>query len=143
MFSLEHHVRVFVFQILEREIQYLLVRQKPTAEWPLGPVVGPIGPDEHIQDAVLREVREDTGIRKPLHMLELAKPSKELYGDCGLIQWPFAYQAGTPSQPIEQVVPGPRVGEFAWMGFDEAFQRIEDSCDRDSLVKLRLHLHAG
>ena len=99
MFSLEHHVRVFVFQILEREIQYLLVRQKPTAEWPLGPVVGPIGPDEHIQDAVLREVREDTGIRKPLHMLELAKPSKELYGDCGLIQWPFAYQAGTPSQP--------------------------------------------
>ena len=40
MFDLDHNVRVFVFQYLEAEIQYLLLRQKPKEEWPLGPVIG-------------------------------------------------------------------------------------------------------
>ena len=43
MFALQHRVRVFVFQVLEREVQYLLLRQKPLREWHLGPVVGAVG----------------------------------------------------------------------------------------------------
>lgn len=141
MFELDHHVRVFVFQVLENQIEYLLLRQKPVAEWPLGPVVGQITPADHLKDAVVREVAEDTGIARPLHLFDLAQPNKELFGDMGLVEWNFAYQAGGPSAPVGRITPGPKVGDFAWLGFEEAFQRIGTSQDRDTLVKLQLHLH--
>ena len=59
MWSLEHRVRVFVFQVLDRRIEYLLLRHKPREEWPLGPVVGPVTPGEKLEDAIRREVHAD------------------------------------------------------------------------------------
>jgi hypothetical protein len=47
-----------------------------------------------------------------------------------------------PDRPVRDLHPGPKVGEFAWMSFDEAFRCIETSVDRDSLVDLQLRLHA-
>ena len=141
MFSLEHRVRVFVFQFLEDEVQYLLLRQRPREEWPLGPVVGPIGLDEGIQDAILREVREETGIKRPHHIIDLSEPSKELFGDMGLVEWPFAYQAGVPGHPSPGIVPGPTVGEYRWMSFEQAFQHVGNANDREALVRLRLDLN--
>ena len=143
MFSLEHRVRVFVFQVLEREVQYLLLRQKPTTEWPLGPVIGAVEVHERLSDAIVREVAVETGIQRPTHLFELAQPSKELFGDVGLIEWPFAYQAGAPGRPILNLRPGPMVGEYAWLPFEEAFQRVDSQGDRESLVRLQLHLRAG
>lgn len=142
MFALEHRVRVFVFQFRDREIEYLLLRLKPKQEWPLGPVVGPVGVDEGINDAIVREVREDTGLRTPHHIIDLSEPSKELFGDVGLVEWPFAYQAGAPGQPSPGIVPGPRVGEFRWMTFEQAFRQVGNSMDREALVRLRLDLNA-
>ena len=55
MFQLEHRVRVFVFQVLDHAVEYLLLRQKPRSEWPLGPIVGPVAPGEKFHDAVLRQ----------------------------------------------------------------------------------------
>ena len=140
MLSLEHRVRVFVFQFLEDEIQYLLLRQKPREEWPLGPVVGPVALDEGIEDAIVRGVREETGLSKPHHIIDLAEPSKELFGDIGLVEWPYAYQAGIPGDPSPGIVPGPTVGEFRWMTFEEAFHEIGTPVDREALVRLRLDL---
>ena len=140
MFSLDHRVRVFVFQILAHEVQFLLARQKPVQEWPPGPVVGRIAPDEHIRDAVMREVREETGIRRPLHLMDLSQPSKELFGDIGLVEWPFAYQSGAPASPTGPLQPGPSIGELLWVGFEEAFQRLEATTDRETLVRLRVQL---
>ena len=143
MFALEHNVRVFVFQVLENEVQYLLLRQKPRAEWPFGPVVGAVGVAEQLQDAIVREVGVETGIRKPFHIIDLLEPTKELFGDVGLVEWPFAYQAGTPTSPIRVLTPGPMIGEFAWLRFERAFQLAENPRDRDALVRLQLHLQAG
>ncbi len=140
MFALEHKIRVFVFQVLERDIQYLLLRHKPRTEWPLGPVVGAVSPGEQIRDAILREVRLETGIERPILIRELTQPQKELFGDMGLIEWPYGYQAGGPTSPVQNLVPGPMVGEVAWMGFEEAFQRLESALDRDALVRLQLSL---
>ena len=140
MLDLRHRVRVFLFQVLDQEVQYLLLRQKPCAEWPLGPVIGRVGLDEHLDDAILREVAAETGIRRPHHLIEIAQPQKELFGDVGLVDWPFAYQAGTPDHPAEALKPGPMIGEYAWMSFGEAFQRIGGRRDRDALVRLQLRL---
>ncbi|HLU38421.1 MAG TPA: NUDIX domain-containing protein [Planctomycetota bacterium] len=140
MFALEHKVRVFVFRIGATDVEYLLLRKKPRSEWPLGPVVGPIAVDEHLKDAVLREVRIETGLCKPLHVLDLSTPSKELFGDVGLVEWPFGYQAGAPGCPAPAIVPGPMVGDCAWLPFERAFQAVEVPADRDALVKLQLRL---
>ncbi|MGE3173952.1 MAG: NUDIX hydrolase [Planctomycetota bacterium] len=140
MFHLEHRVRVFVFQLLEQGPQYLLLRQRPRAEWPLGPVIGTVAPHEKFRDAVLREVHAETGLRRPVHLIELAAPQKELFGEMGLVEWPFAWQAGTPSEPVQALQPGPMVGEWTWMRFEEAYRRIEAPSDRDALVRLQLSL---
>lgn len=142
MFSLDHNVRVFVYQVLDHQVQYLLLRQKPRAEWPFGPVVGPVNIDEHLQDAIVREVRVETGIRRPVHLMELFEPSKELFGDVGLVEWPFGYQAGTPANPIRELQPGPMIGEFVWLPFERAFRLVENPRDRDALVRLQLRLGA-
>jgi len=142
VFTLEHRVRVFVFQVREEDVQFLLLRHKPTTEWPLGPVVGPVAPSEQMQNAVFREVSSDTGLHQPLHLIELDQPRKELFGDVGLVEWPFAWQAAGPSDPAPALKPGPNVGEFAWMGFEEAFHSLDGSDDRQTLVQLRLALGA-
>jgi len=140
MLNLEHRVRVYVFQLGEDGPRYLWLRPKPSAEWPLVPVVGAVGLHEHLQDTIVREVREETGIEKPLHVIDLRKPSKELFGDMGLVEWPFAYQAGAPHQAIPRVVPGPKIGEFHWLDFERAYRDVEGKQDRENLVQLQIRL---
>jgi len=140
MFTLEHKVRVFVFRVNAAEVDYLVVRKKPRSEWPLGPVVGPLAVTDHLKDAVIREVKLETGLSQPLHLLDLSMPSKELFGDVGLVEWPFGYQAGAPDCPAPKVVPGPMLGDCVWMPFERAFQAVEVAADREILVKLQLRL---
>ena len=140
MFQLEHRVRVFVFQVLDHAVEYLLLRQKPRSEWPLGPIVGPVAPGEKFHDAVLRGVHVETGLRRPIHLVELSRPKKELFGGVGLVEWPFAYQAGSPQSPVANLTPGPSVDELSWLRFEEAYQRIEANEDREALVRLQLSL---
>ena len=140
MFEIDHQVRVFVFQVLHEGIEFLLLRQKPTAEWPFGPVVGTVQPSERLQDTICREVREETGIKRPTQIMDLQVPQKELFGEMGLVEWPYAYQAGTPQNPVSEVTPGPTVGDFAWLHFDAAFARMENERDREALVRLQLQL---
>ena len=140
MLGIEHQVRVFVFDVLNTGIQYLLLRQKPTVEWPYAPVIGTVRPEEHMQDAVLRGVLEETGFQRPVHMMDLEDPQKDLYGEVGLVSWLYGFQAGAPSSPAAQVHPGPTVGEFAWVNFATAFELMPDNRDRDALVRLQLNL---
>jgi hypothetical protein len=140
MFSLEHRVRVFVFQVLDHRVEFLLLRHKPREEWPLGPVVGPVTPGEKLEQAIRREVLADIGLRRPVHLIELMQPQKELFGDLGVVEWPFAWQAGTPSEPVAALQPGPMVGEMHWLSFEAAFHQLEIPGDRDALVRLQLTL---
>ena len=140
MFSLEHRIRVFVFQVLDQRIEFLLLRHKPREEWPLGPVVGPVAPGEKLEQAIHREVEAEIGLRRPVHLMELSKPDKELFGDVGVVEWPYAWQAGTPDEPVTGLQPGPMIGELHWLAFDEAFQQLEMGADRDALVRLQLGL---
>lgn len=140
MFSLEHRIRVFVFQVLDERVEFLLLRHKPREEWPLGPVVGPVTPGEKLEEAIRREVHAETGLRRPVHLQELTQPQKELFGDVGVVEWAYAWQAGTPGEPVADLNPGPMIGELQWLPFDEAFQQLENGSDRDALVRLQLSL---
>lgn len=140
MWTLDHRVRVFVFQFVGTEPRYLLLRQKPREEWPLGPVIGTVALDEGFQDTVFREVAAETGIRKAEQVVDLSEPAKDLFGEIGLVEWPFAYHVAGSTERPATVKPGPMVGEWAWMGFEEAFQSVEARRDRDALVRLRVRL---
>jgi hypothetical protein len=140
MFNLEHRVRVFVFQVLDQRAEFLLLRQKPREEWPLGPVVGVVTPGEQMVQAIRRQVQAETGLRRPVHLMELAEPEKELFGDIGYVEWPFAWQAGTPSEPVVDLHPGPMVGELQWLPFEAAYRQLELPADRLALVRLQLEL---
>jgi hypothetical protein len=139
-FNLEHRVRVFVYQVLDRRVEYLLLRHKPREEWPLGPVIGAVDPGERLEDAIRRGVQTETGLRRPVLLMALHQPQKELFGDLGVVEWPYAWQAGTPSEPAEALRPGPMIGELHWLGFEAAFQELELAADRDALVRLQVSL---
>jgi len=140
MFSLEHRVRVFVFQVLDQRIEYLLLRHRPRDEWPLGPVVGAVTPGEKLEDAIRREVHAEIGLKRPVHLIELLQPQKELFGELGVVEWPFAWQAGTPTEPVGALRPGPMIGEMQWLPFEQAFRSLEIPGDREALVRLQLGL---
>ena len=140
MLRIDHQVRVFVYQILNQGIEYLLLRRKPRSEWPFGPVIGTVRPEEHMQDTVLRRVASATGIARPLHVTDLLLPRQEVFGDMGIVEWPFAFQAGTASRPVAELKPGPNVSDIAWMDFETAFAQVGDERDRQALVRLRVTL---
>ena len=108
-------------------------------------MIGSILPSEHLRDAVQREVREETGLGRAAHIEDLLMPGKELFGDLALVEWPFSFQATTPTSQgasaLAEVKPGPTVGEFAWMSFDQAFEEVGDERDREALVRLQVRLN--
>ena len=44
------------------------------------------------------------------------------------------------AEPVQPLHPGPMINELAWLGFEEAYRRIEVPADRDALVRLQLSL---
>lgn len=141
MLEVRHGVRVFVFRATEEGPRFLLVRPRPRDEWPWVPVVGAVNLNEHLQDAVLREVKEETGLIRPLHLIDLEHQEQTIVGDLGLVEWQFAFQAPASIDPRLQV--GPRIQEYRWAAFARAFQEVESVTDRDGLVRLQVLLKAG
>ena len=137
--QLHHQIRVFVFNFEEGAWNFLLLRRKPRVENGLGPVQGPVEIDEHLHDAVLREVREETGLVRPAHLIDLEHTTTELLGDEGIVQWNFAYQK-PQSVNSDEIHPGPSIAELTWAKFDRAYQTLELPEDRSMLLRLQMHL---
>ncbi len=139
--NLAHEVRVFVYRYFEGRPDFLLLRRHPRAENELGPVRGSVELSEHLRDAVLREVREETGILRPSHLIDLEFQSKLVIGEAGLIQWDFGYQA-PGSEAAHGIRKGPQVAEACWLPFEQAFGLLSSE-DRSALVRLQMMLRAG
>ena len=139
--DVRHSVRVFVFRAGQPGPQFLLLKPRPRHEWPWVPVIGAVNHHEHLQDAVLREVREETGLVRPVHLFDLKHQDQTIVGDLGLVEWQFAWQA--PPQDVDSVQPGPRIHEWRWLPFEGAFREVESAADRDGLIRVQVMLKAG
>lgn len=94
---------------------------------------GHVEQHESDEDAALREVREETGLRASLdiHLGEISYTFRVEDGRIGkavtyfLLQW----QSGSPMPQVEEVE------EVCWMGLDEGHENLAYPGDRQMLLK--------
>jgi len=140
--GISHQVKVFVFRVLGSQVDFLLVRKWPIVEHSFGPVRGTIKVEERPKEAVLREVREETGLIQPAHLIDLHHVSSLVFGEEALCEWEFGYQV-SPLNLAKEIEPRGEVVDSLWAGFDRAFDCLEMPEDRSALVRLKMTLEAG
>ena len=91
MSELIHRIKVFVFQQAGPEPHYLLLRSAQGIEGLWGPVQGTIGFGEKLENAIQREVLDDTGILQPADVIDLGMPARWCFGDEDVIEWAEKY----------------------------------------------------
>lgn len=140
MTELLHRVKVFVFQMTGPEPQYLLLRGAQGIESFWGPIQGSIGFDEKLESAIRREVMDDTGILRPLDLIDLAMPQRSLVGDEEIIEWNYGFKT-LPTQA--QLRLDPRWAEFRWEQFSQGYPLLEFDTDRAAIMRLHTLLRAA
>jgi hypothetical protein len=138
--ELLHRIKVFVFQQAGPEPAYLLLRPAQGMESFWGPVQGSIGFGEKLESAIQREVLDDTGILRPLDVIDLGMPARWQLGIEDVIEWTFGFKAlpGTDNLRLD-----PRFAEFRWAQFGQAYPSLELETDRAAIMRLHTLLRAA
>jgi hypothetical protein len=140
MSDLLHRIKIFVFQHSDREPQYLLLRGAQRMESFWGPLQGNIGFGEKLETAIHREVLDETGVLKPLDLIDLEMPMHLSLGDEDIIEWTYGYKTLPPVRPLRL---DPRWAEFKWVEFARAFPLLESELDRAAFMRLHARLRAA
>jgi 8-oxo-dGTP diphosphatase len=91
---------------------------------------GKLDPGESFEDAALREVEEETGLRCSL-VRELPAVQYEVRGRPKLVRyWAMEVEGETPFEPNEEV------DEIRWLGPDEALALLSYDRDREPVLAL-------
>jgi hypothetical protein len=140
MAELLHRIKVFVFQQTGPEPAYLLLRPAQGMESFWGPVQGSIGFGEKLESAIQREVLDDTGILKPLDVIDLGMPARWQLGVEDVIEWTFGFKAlpGTDKLRLDR-----RFAEFRWAQFSQAYPSLELETDRAAIMRLHTLLRVA
>ncbi len=139
MIHLKHHVKVFVYQHAGRETRYLMLKRLPEHEGLWGPMSGPIQPWENPEKAVLRQVKEYTGLQEPIHLLDLKFPDHFKIGDLEWIEWIFGYQVNEFERKF--IHPHPQYFHgFRWEDFESAYQVMEADENRKAMFRLHMEI---
>jgi ADP-ribose pyrophosphatase YjhB (NUDIX family) len=134
MVELLHRIKVFVFQQDGEEPNYLLLRANQGVESVWGPIQGGIRYGEKLESAIRREVLDDIGILRPLDLIDLEMPHRQVFGDEEVIDWCFGFKTQPVRSPLRL---DPRWAEFRWAEFSEGYPLLE--FDEDRAAFLRLH----
>ena len=140
MSDLLHRVKVFVFQMIGPEPRYLLLKGSQGIESFWGPVQGNIGFGEKLESAIQREVMDDTGILRPLDLIDLQMPSRLILGDEEIIEWSFGFKS-VPTQAELRL--DKRWAEFRWAQFSQGYPLLEFDSDRAAIMRLHTLLRAA
>ncbi len=138
MTEITHRVKVFVFQFTEEIPHYLMLRAKPRQENFWGPVMGTIRPWEDLDRAILREVREETGLDRPEEVVDLEIRDVWTMGEEHLVDWMYGFRV----RPA-QLTLGDGVSEFQWVPFPRCYESLETETNRKGLIRLHTMLDAG
>ena len=142
MSELSHRIRVFVYRYQAAEPTYLLLRSaRGGIESLWTPLHGPLGFGEKLESAIRREVMDDTGLGRPMELIDLEMPSRWLLGDEEVIEWNFGFRAQPPSE--DPHLDEQRWVDFRWTPFQEAYPSLELDNDRAALMRLHTMLHAA
>ncbi len=140
MTELVHRVKIFVFQKAGPEPHYLLLRRAQGLESCWGPVQGQIGFGEKLESAVQREVLDDTGILRPLDVIDLGMPARWSLGLEEVVEWTYGFHAMAGAQEVRL---DPRWSDFRWVNFGEAYPSLELELDRAAILRLHTLLRAA
>lgn len=140
MSDLLHRIKIFVFQQNGPEPSYLLLRGAQRLESFWGPIQGNIGFGEKLETAIRREVLDETGVLKPLDVIDLGMPLHVCLGDEDIIEWTYGFKTLPPERPLRL---DPRWSEFRWAHFSAAYPLLELDVDRAAFMRLHALLRAA
>ncbi len=133
MVELLHRIKVFVFQQRGPEPHYLLLRANQGMEAVWGPIQGGIRYGEKLESAIRREVLDDIGVLRPLDLIDLEMPNRQILGDEEVIEWSFGFRTLPLHAPLRL---DPRWAEFRWAEFSEGYPLLEFDADRAAFLRL-------
>ncbi len=145
-------IEAILFKRTDGEIQYLILKRHPPKSHPeMGrfwqPITGGLEEGETKKEALKREVREETGIKNIIRIIEdvhYYEPKDlsliehfERHGQVYKHLRAYAFGVEVPSDE-EVVLDRKEHSEFKWCSFQEALKSIDGSCydHRGSLKKL-------
>lgn len=141
MVELSHRVRVFVYRFESGLPQYLLLRRNQGIESFWTPLHGRIGFGEKLESAIRREVMDETGLGRPLELIDLKMPLRWLLGDEEVIEWSFGFRTVPAAEPLD--LAQQRWAGFRWEPFPTAYPSLELEADRAAIMRLHAILHAA
>ncbi|MFO1010967.1 MAG: NUDIX domain-containing protein [Planctomycetota bacterium] len=140
MSELLHRIKVFVFQYQGPDPRYLLLRGAQGIESTWGPIQGNLGFGEKLEAAIQREVMDDTGIVRPLDLIDLQMPQLTIVGDEEVIEWTYGLRTAPVKEPLKL---DPRFADFRWAGFSQGYPLLELDLDRAALMRLHTLIRAA
>ncbi len=132
-----HQVVVYVFRRALEGLRYLVVRRREQHEGLWRPVLGTVRPEEVLESAAVREVRDETGIINPRSLIDFGFRHLERIGDFELVGWGLGYDVG-PREP--RVCLGAEYSDYRWLCVEEAYRTIEFDTLSEAVLKLHLRL---
>jgi hypothetical protein len=98
-----------------------------------GPIQGGIRYGEKLESAIRREVLDDIGVLRPLDLIDLEMPNRQILGDEEVIEWSFGFRTLPLHAPLRL---DPRWAEFRWAEFSEGYPLLEFDADRAAFLRL-------
>jgi len=125
-------VEAIIFRKNGNKTEYLLLKRVPEKNGFWQPVTGGLEEGETRTEALFREIKEETGIKNPIRVIE------------GLYYFEFSdpnlnqeYVYGVEVSPTEEVVlDGEGHSEYRWCSFREALQLLSWKENKEALKKL-------
>ena len=125
-------VEAIIFRKNGNKTEYLLLKRVPEKNGFWQPVTGGLEEGETRTEALFREIKEETGIKNPIRLIE------------GLYYFEFSdpnlnqeYVYGVEVSPTEElVIDGEEHSEYRWCSFREALQLLSWKENKEALKKL-------
>jgi len=129
-------VEAIIFRRNDQSIEYLLLKRLPQKNGFWQPVTGGVEEGETLEEALRREIMEETGVRNIVAVIE------------GLFYFEFSdpnpnqeYVYGVEVSPSEEIVlDGREHSEYRWCSFQDALQLLHWKENKAALRKLDITL---